>query len=154
GAMSENQWQIQFMQMMGNVKKLIGGIGLATAFTLFLITSNTLAMTARERRGEAALLRVLGFPRETVFRLLFLEGVAFGIVGAVLGLGLMLLFGVLVGAALDKTQFAGMGELLRPDAVSVALVFGLSGVLALGSAVAPALNLSRKPIVQLMRESA
>lgn len=153
-AMSEKQWQIQFMQMLGNVKALIGGIGLATAFTLFLITSNTLAMAARERRNEAALLRVLGFPRQTVFRLLLFEGVALGVAGSVFGLVLMAVFGQLVGKALDKTQFAGMGALLKPDVMSAVLVGGLSGVLALVSALAPAFNLSRRPIVQLMREAA
>ena len=45
-AMSEKQWQLLFMEMLGNVQALLGGIGLATAFTLFLITSNTLAMSA------------------------------------------------------------------------------------------------------------
>jgi putative ABC transport system permease protein len=153
-AMSEKQWQIQFMQMLGNVQALIGGIGLATAFTLFLITSNTLAMAARERRSEAALLRVLGFPRHTVLRLLLLEGGAFGVAGAVLGVGLMVAFGRVVGAAVDKTQLAGLGALLRPDAMMVIIVCGLSGALALASALVPGLNLSRKPIVQLMREAA
>lgn len=152
-AMSEKQWQIQFMSMLGNVQLLIGAIGLATAFTLFLITSNTLAMAARERRSEAALLRVLGFPRHTVFRLLLVEGAAFGILGGIFGLALMMLFGTLVGIALDKTQFAGLGALLRPDTVSVVLVFGLSSVLAIGSAFLPGINLSRQPIVQLMRET-
>lgn len=153
-AMSEKQWQIQFMQMMGNVQALIGGIGLATAFTLFLITSNTLAMAARERRNEAALLRVLGFPRHMVLRLLLLEGAAFGVAGGVLGLGLMYVFSHLVGAALDKTQLAGLGGLLKPDAVIVSVVWLLAGVLAVGSALVPAVNLSRRPIVQLMREAA
>ena len=55
-----------FMQMLGNVKALIGSIGLATAFALLLITGNTLAMTARERRGESGVLRVLGFGRGEV----------------------------------------------------------------------------------------
>jgi len=32
-AMSEKQWQLLFMEMLGNVQALLGGIGLATAFT-------------------------------------------------------------------------------------------------------------------------
>ena len=106
-AMSEKQWQLMFMEMLGNVQALLGGIGLATAFTLFLITSNTLAMSARERRGEAALLRILGFPRQTVLRLLVLEGAFFGAAGAVLALGFMALFARHHRGALVDTQWAG-----------------------------------------------
>ena len=111
-AMSEKQWQLMFMEMLGNVQALLGGIGLATAFTLFLITSNTLAMSARERRSETALLRVLGFPRRTVLRLLVLEGAFFGAAGAILAVGFMNLFARLVGKALIETQWAGIGALL------------------------------------------
>ncbi|MGZ5426038.1 MAG: ABC transporter permease [Thermoanaerobaculia bacterium] len=153
-AMSEKQWQLQFMEMLGNVQALLGGIGLATAFTLFLITSNTLAMSARERRSEMALLRVLGFSRVTVLHLLLLEGTVFGLAGALLGLGFMALFARLVGSGLDDTQWAGIGALLQVDAGSVALVLGLSAVIGLGASLVPAFNLSRRPIVSLLREAA
>ncbi len=153
-AMSEKQWQLMFMEMLGNVQALLGGIGLATAFTLFLITSNTLAMSARERRGEAALLRILGFPREAVLRLLVLEGTFFGLAGGVLGLGFMRLFGFLVETALVDTQWAPIGALLAPDLEMASAVFGLSLLVAVGASLTPAVNLSRRPVVSLARETA
>ena len=152
--MSEKQWQLMFMEMLGNVQALLGGIGLATAFTLFLITSNTLAMSARERRGEAALLRILGFPRRTVLRLLVLEGAFFGAGGAVLALGFMRLFGFLVEAALVETQWAPIGALLKPDSEMVLAVSGLSLLVAVASSLVPAINLARRPVVSLAREAA
>ena len=153
-AMSEKQWQLMFMEMLGNVQALLGGIGLATAFTLFLITSNTLAMAARERRGEAALLRILGFPRRTVLRLLVLEGAFFGAAGAVLAVGFMMLFARLVEKALIDTQWAGIGALLRADASIVLVVGGLSLAVAVLSSLVPAINLSGRPVVSLAREGA
>ncbi len=153
-AMSEKQWQLMFMEMLGNVQALLGGIGLATAFTLFLITSNTLAMSARERRGETALLRVLGFPRKTVLRLLVLEGAFFGVAGAILAVGFMNLFALLVGKALIETQWAGIGALLTADATMITVVAGLSLLVAIASSLIPAFNLSRRPIVSLAREAA
>ncbi len=153
-AMSEKQWQLLFMEMLGNVQALLGGIGLATAFTLFLITSNTLAMSARERRGEAALLRILGFSRQTVLRLLVLEGAFFGAAGAVLAVGFMNLFARLVERAITDTQWAGIGALLRADAAMVAVVAGLSLLVAVASSLVPAINLSGQPIVSLAREAA
>jgi len=153
-AMSEKQWQLMFMEMLGNVKALLGGIGLATAFTLFLITSNTLAMSARERRGETALLRVLGFPRQTVLRLLVLEGTFFGAAGAVLAVGFMNLFARIVEKAISDTQWAGIGALLQTDAMMVAVVASLSLLVAVASSLVPAVNLSRRPMVSLLREAA
>ncbi len=153
-AMSEKQWQLMFMEMLGNVQALLGGIGLATAFTLFLITSNTLAMAARERRGEAALLRILGFPRKTVLRLLVLEGAFFGAAGAVLAVGFMNLFALLVGKALIDTQWAGIGALLRADAEMISVIAALSLLVAVASSLVPAINLARRPVVSLAREAA
>ncbi|MDL2718070.1 MAG: ABC transporter permease [Acidobacteriota bacterium] len=151
-AMSEKQWQLMFMDMIGNVQLLLGGIGLATAFTLFLITSNTLAMSARERRGEAALLRILGFPRQTVLQLLVLEGAFFGAGGAVLAVGFMALFARLIENALIETQWAGIGAMLNTDATMVASVAGLSLLVAVLSSLVPAINLSGRPVVSLARE--
>lgn len=153
-AMSEKQWQLMFMDMLGNVQLLLGGIGLATAFTLFLITSNTLAMSARERRNETALLRVLGFSRRAVLRLLVLEGAIFGVAGAILAVGFMNLFAFLVGKALIETQWAGIGALLRADLEMIFAVTALSLLVAVASSLVPALNLSRRPIVSLLREAA
>ena len=153
-AMSEKQWQLMFMDMIGNVQLLLGGIGLATAFTLFLITSNTLAMAARERRGEAALLRILGFPRQTVLKLLVLEGAFFGAAGAVLAVGFMGLFAGVIEKALIETQWAGIGAMLKTDATMVASVAGLSLLVAVLSALVPAINLSGRPVVSLAREGA
>jgi putative ABC transport system permease protein len=153
-AMSEKQWQLMFLEMLGNVQALLGGIGLATAFTLFLITSNTLAMSARERRGETALLRILGFPRQTVLRLLVLEGTFFGAAGAVLAVGFMNLFARLVERAIVDTQWAGIGPLLRADATMVAVVASLALLVAVASSLIPAINLSGRPVVSLAREAA
>jgi putative ABC transport system permease protein len=153
-AMSEKQWQLMFMEMLGNVQALLGGIGLATAFTLFLITSNTLAMSARERRGETALLRILGFPRQTVLRLLVLEGALFGAVGAILAVGFMNLFARIVEKAISDTQWAGIGALLTADATMVVVVASLSLLVAVASSLVPAINLSSRPVVSLLREAA
>jgi putative ABC transport system permease protein len=152
-AMSERQWQLSFFSMLGNVKALIGAIGFVTAFAVLLITSNTIAMAARERRGEAALLRILGFPRSMVTRLLFTEAAAYGVFGALFGCALMYAFARVIGAALAETPLSWMGALLAPNLATLLLAFALSLAIALGAGVVPALGLSRRSIVQLLRES-
>ena len=151
-AMTERQWQLQFMEMLGNVKALLGSVGLATGFALLLITANSLAMSARERRGETAVLRVLGFQRRAVAGFLLGEALVYGLAGAVLGGGVMVAFAHFVGAALDKTQYAGMGGLLVPDVPTLLFVAVVSVLLAVLAGSVPALNLARRPIAELLRE--
>jgi putative ABC transport system permease protein len=153
-AMSERQWQLQFLEMLGNVKALLGSVGLATGFALLLITANSLAMSARERRNETAVLRVLGFRRRAIAGLLLGEALVYGLAGALLGGAVMSTFAHFVGAALDKTQYAGMGGLLVPDARALLLAASVSTLLAVLSGLVPALNLARRPIAELLRESA
>ena len=153
-AMTEKQWQLMFMQMLGNVKALIGSIGLATAFALVLITSNTLAMGARERRGETAILRVLGFGRRAIFGVLLAEAALYGVLGAIAGMALVRVFSSVIGTLMDKTQLQGLGQLLRPDVQSDLTVLVLGVTLAVISGAVPALTLSRRPVVQLLREAA
>jgi putative ABC transport system permease protein len=136
------------------VKLLLGSVGLATGFALLLITANSLAMSARERRSETAVLRVLGYPRSAVAAFLLGEALVFGLAGALLGSGVMAAFAHFVGAALDKTQYAGMGALLVPGLPALALASTVSVLLALLAGLAPALNLSRRPIADLLREAA
>lgn len=152
-AMTERQWQLQFMEMLGNVQALLGSVGLATGFALLLITANSLAMSARERRGETAVLRVLGFRRRAIAGFLLGEALVYGLAGALLGGAVMATFAHFVGAALDKTQYAGMGGLLVPDATALLLAAALSIALAVAAGAAPALNLARRPIAELLRES-
>lgn len=152
-AMTERQWQLQFLEMLGNVKALLGSVGLATGFALLLVTANSLAMSARERRGESAVLRVLGFPRKAVAAFLLGEALAYGLAGAVLGTAVMSLFARFVGAALDRTQYAGMGQLLVPDASALLFAAVASTLLALVAGLFPALNLARRPVAELLRET-
>jgi len=153
-AMSERQWQLQFLEMLGNVKALLGSVGLATGFALLLITANSLAMSARERRNETAVLRVLGYRRRAIAGLLLGEALVYGLAGAVLGVGVMSAFAHFVGAALDKTQYAGMGGLLVPDVPAMLLAAATSTLLAVLAGLIPALNLARRPVAELLREAA
>mgnify|MGYP001119949877 FL=1 len=91
-AMTERQWQLQFLEMLGNINALLGSVGVATGFALLLITANSLAMSARERRNESAVLRVLGFPRKAIAGLLLGEALVYGLAGTLLGTGVMWTF--------------------------------------------------------------
>ena len=67
--------------MAGNLALLLNGIGLAVAFTILLVTANTMSMAVRERRTEIAVLKTLGFSSGRVMGLVVAEALLLGVLG-------------------------------------------------------------------------
>ncbi len=59
---TEQAFRARFVAMAGNLAFLLNGIGLAVAFTILLVTANTMSIAVRERQQEIAVLKTLGFP--------------------------------------------------------------------------------------------
>ncbi len=58
---TEQAFLAGFVAMAGNLALLLNGIGLAVAFTILLVTANTMSIAVRERQQEIAVLKTLGF---------------------------------------------------------------------------------------------
>ena len=80
-----------FVSMLGNVKLLVTSIGTIIVCVILLIAANTMAMTARERVTEIAVLRTLGFPKRTILGLILGESLLLSLIGGLLGVGLFVL---------------------------------------------------------------
>jgi putative ABC transport system permease protein len=132
-AETEKAFQLSFLEMMGNVRVLFGAIGLAVIVSIFFITANTMAMTARERTTEVAVLKTLGFRRRQVVGLVLGESVAVGVLGAIVGCAIAYSLLKLTAAALaDSFPFFGMLG-MSPEVVAVAIGIGLGVGLLAGS---------------------
>ena len=83
--MTEKQFQLSFMEMMGNVKGLIRWISLIILFAVTLIVANTVAMSARERVTEIAVMRSLGFRRGHILGFILSEAVLMALLGGIVG---------------------------------------------------------------------
>lgn len=81
------------------------------------------------------------------------EALAYGLAGALLGGAVISAFAHFVGVALDETQYAGRGGLLVPDAGALLLVAAVSTLLDVLAGLAPAVDLARRPIAALLRET-
>ena len=55
------------MKQFGNIEFLIMVIGSVVFFTLLLVTGNTMAISVRERTGELAILKAIGFGSQSSF---------------------------------------------------------------------------------------
>src|SRR5207245_8965025 len=101
---TEREFQATFATMWGNVSFLMSTIGLAVVFAILLVTANAMMMSARERTGEIAVLKTIGFSDRLLFALVMVEAGVLALTGAFLGLG---------GAKLlyRATNFSGAGFL-------------------------------------------
>ncbi|AGS68133.1 ABC transporter permease [Streptomyces collinus] len=117
-------------------------LGLAIVIAVLGVV-NTLALSVVERTREIGLLRAIGLGRRQLRRMIRLESVVIAVFGAVLGLGLGLVWGVCVQQVL---ALQGMTALAIPWGTIVAVVVG-SAVVGIVAALLPALRASRMNVL-------
>jgi putative ABC transport system permease protein len=117
---TEAAFAASFVALAGNLSLLLNLVGTAVAFTILLVTANTMSMAVRERRTEIAVLKTLGFPSALVMGLVLSEALLIGVLGG--AIGLFLSRGVI--NILPSLPFIG-------DAVAGFPNFGLSATVAL-----------------------
>jgi putative ABC transport system permease protein len=143
---TEQAFNASFATMWGNVSLLMGTIGLAVVFAILLVTANAMMMSARERTGEVAVLKTIGFTDRTLFQLVMVEAGFIALTGALIGLG---------GAKLlyKLTNFNAGGFLPGFDVTTRTLLIGtgIALLLMLASGLVPALRAARLPVVQALR---
>ncbi|CCK31712.1 ABC transporter integral membrane protein [Streptomyces davaonensis JCM 4913] len=117
-------------------------LGLAIVIAVLGVV-NTLALSVVERTREIGLLRAIGLSRVQLRRMIRLESVVIAVFGAVLGLGLGLVWGVCTQQVL---ALQGMTALAIPWGTIVAVVIG-SAVVGIVAALLPALRASRMNVL-------
>jgi putative ABC transport system permease protein len=121
-------------------------IGSVVFFTLLLVTGNTMAIAVRERTGELAVLKAIGFSDRTVLFFVLAESLLIAVIGGVLGLGLSALAIPGLGSTL-----AGMLPPLNLSATILAL--GLLASLLVGAVagIVPGIGAMRMRVVTALR---
>ena len=84
-AETEKAFAAGFVKQVGDIQTLILSIGAVVFFTLLLVTGNTMAMSVKERTGEIAILKSIGFSDVTVLGLVLAEGLLVASIGGGLG---------------------------------------------------------------------
>jgi putative ABC transport system permease protein len=90
-SMTEKEFARMFTSMMGNVVGLVRAIGSVVVLIMVVIVANTMALSARERASEVAMMRTLGFSRPSIMTMVLAESTALTLTGAALGVALPLL---------------------------------------------------------------
>lgn len=142
---TEAAFAAAFVRQMGNVEFLILAIGSVVFLTLLLVTGNTMAVAVRERVGEQAVLKAIGFPDATVMGLVLAESLAIATAGGLAGLGLARFV-----VAQDLTRGLLLLYLSGRDLALGAALTAAMGALA---ALLPALSARRLTVVEGLRRA-
>jgi putative ABC transport system permease protein len=142
---TEQAFAASFVKQMGNIEFLVLTIGSVVFVTLLLVTGNTMAIAVRERTGELAVLKTIGYSDVGVLGLTIAEALLIAGQGGFIGLTLAALAVPGVAHAMPMLQ----GLRLPP------LWLGLGFLLALGvGAVAgllPAIGAMRLRVAEALR---
>ena len=143
---TEKAFNLNFVGLYGNIGFFLNAIGMAVVFAILLVAGNTMAMSARERFSEVAVLKTLGFTDGAVLRLVIAEAAAITSLGLIIGLGgAMLIFNVV---QFDLGGFVpGLTVTPGITLVAVAIAFGIAVV----SALVPAWQSARLQVVDALR---
>ena len=142
---TEKAFAASWVKQFGNIQFLIMAIGSVVFFTLLLVTGNTMAIAVRERVGELAVLKAIGYSDRFVLLFVLFESLIISLIGGTLGLVLAKLF-TLRG---DPTH----GLLYAFYLPGSAILLGLATALGVGAAsgILPAVSAMRLRVVDALR---
>ena len=123
-------------------------LGVLVAITIGLVAANTAAMSIRERRGEIAVMRAMGFGSRTILSILLCESALIGLAGGLLGCGAVFLLLRLFSL---NANAIGLVETLPMPANVLVETMAVATLIGLLSAYFPARSAARRNIVDALR---
>jgi putative ABC transport system permease protein len=142
---TEKAFAASFVKQMGNIEFLILTVGGVVFFTLLLVTGNTMAIAVRERTGELAVLKALGFSNRFVLLLVMMESLILAFVGGGLGMLLAKLFSLHGDPTNGILPYFYLPPLAIASGVGTALLVGVAG------GILPAISAMRLRVVDAIR---
>ncbi len=144
---TEKAFQLGFVAMSEAILLAIQAVSYVVIVIIMAVMANTMAMTARERYGEYATLKALGFSNGFVAMLIFAESLGIALIGG--GLGIALTFPL--AQAFISTP---VGSLLTGFVISdqtIAIQAAAALVIGVVAAAIPAWRAARVRIVDGLR---
>lgn len=146
---TEKAFMLSFTSMLGNIRMFLSLIGVAVVFAIFLVTMNTMAMSVRERTGEIAILKTLGFRRWQVLGLLVGESVVIALAGGVLG---VVAAKIVFGSVNMYKLTLGIIQWFNISPVTIALGLAVAALVGVISATVPAWRAVNTSIAAALRQ--
>jgi putative ABC transport system permease protein len=143
---TESAFAAGWVKQFGNIEFLILTIGAVVFFTLLLVTGNTMAISVRERTGELAVLKAIGFTNRTVLLFVLAEALLIALFGGVIGLTLAIFAVPLIATALNGLL---PSLILSYTILALGLAFAL--VVGAASGLLPGIGAMRLRVTDALR---
>jgi putative ABC transport system permease protein len=143
---TEESFMLSFVSMASSIVTGLQIISVLVIGIILLVLGNTMAMTARERISEYAVMKTLGFRPIHVVGIIIGESLFIAALGGALGLLVTFPIARLVGAAM-----ADFFPVFTVEPITLVLAVLASFVVGLAAAVFPTLKAVRTPIVDGLR---
>jgi putative ABC transport system permease protein len=143
---SEQQFEMNAMRQFGDIGAILVYVGLAVFASMLLITGNTMVNSVRERMGEFAMMRALGFGRLQLAFIVLRESALLIGTGAAVG--------VLAGWGLSMLMAPIMAHILISFSVTwvtVALAATFALLFALATGLLPGRRVSGMSVAATLR---
>ena len=143
---TQKAFQLGFIAMVDTILIAIQTVAYVVILIIMAVMANTMAMSARERTGEYATLKALGFGDQWVYTLIFGESLSIALAGGLLGVALTFpVAEAFYGATRDLFLLFEVQPFTTLQQLASAVIVGLF------AAIAPAINSSRISIVDGLR---
>jgi len=127
---TEKAFQLGFVSMTEAIVQAIRLVSIVVIVIILIVLANTMAMSARERTGEYAVLKTLGYNGGYLFALIAGESVLIAAAGGALGIALTFPAAALFGRALEQyfPVFAVSGQTVAAAGAAAIVVGALASV--------------------------
>jgi len=144
----ENAFIANFTQAAGDIPGLMKAMALVVVFIIALVAGNTMMMSFRERTGELAVFKAIGFQSWRVFAIVLGESMLLALVGSLLGI-----VPAAAVLALAPARGLNMGPINALEVSPAAVAGSLAIALAVGAAAGlwPAIRGLRLRTVDALR---
>jgi putative ABC transport system permease protein len=143
---TEKAFQQGFVAMSGAIITAIQVVSLVVIVIILAVVANTMAMTTRERIGEYAILKTLGFGRRHIAGLIFGESFVITMLGCLLGMA-----ATFPAAKLFSQTLGSYFPNFNVEAKTLYLDLGAAWVVAGSAGIIPALRAIRIRIADGLR---
>jgi len=146
---TEKEFLTTFLVRFQSLGYIVQAVGLCAVFAIALAVLNGCSMTLRERRGEIAVMRTVGFSKSQILASFMAEAFTMALIGGLAGtMASALILSLVRGTvpALGPALSTGMPYPLIFGGIAMALGIGLL------SALIPTLLALRSPVYQSLRE--
>ncbi len=150
-AETQSESESSFVEAFANVRSIfnvIHAVAAIVVFTIALVAANTAVMAIRERRGEIAVMRAIGFGPFLILGIVLAESIFIGLLGGLAGCAAAYIVQIAFPAA---TLVFGPVDLLSIPTRVVLQGFAVAIAIGVAAGIVPAVTSMRANIVASLR---